>query len=131
MALLLHELVEEKPVAAILRVYGVGKDRDGVGSAPGSAAIDKGYIEELQTVTASFASMVAQFSRNVGFEDLASLIQVREEGDGSVLLTGQQSLTGRIANGARSDVLPLCDIPFVQVTRCEEELNGCMTVNSG
>ncbi|EKX32660.1 hypothetical protein GUITHDRAFT_166657 [Guillardia theta CCMP2712] len=113
-ALLLQELVEEKPVAAILRVYGAGKDRDGVGSAPGSVAIDKGYIEELQTVTASFASMVAQFSRNVGFEDLASLIQ---------------SLTGRIANGARSDVLPLCDIPFVQAKRAREMFrNGLRTV---
>eukprot|EP00960_Hanusia_phi_P047222 758309-Hanusia_phi.AAC.2 len=106
-AMLLQELVEEKPVAAILRMFGAGKDRDDGSSPPGTAnTIDKGYLEELQSIAASFASMVAQFSRNVGFEDLASLVQ---------------SLTGRIANGARSDILPLCEIPFVQVMQEEEQ----------
>jgi replicative superfamily II helicase len=49
-----------------------------------------------------FAGKVAQFAHNVGFEDLGVLFH---------------HFIGRIAFGARADVLPLCEIPWIQVAR--------------
>lgn len=52
-----------------------------------------------------FSGKVAQFALNVGYEDIGVLFQ---------------HLISRIAFGAKADILPLCEIPFVQVVRARK-----------
>jgi len=59
----------------------------------------------LQSSGAMFSGKVAQFALNVGYEDIGVLFQ---------------HLISRIAFGAKADILPLCEIPFVQVVRARK-----------
>ena len=97
LALILQDLVEEQPVGAVIAKYAPARSE-----APDSKRLTAKELQDLQSAGAMFAGKVAQFAHNVGFEDLGVLFH---------------HFIGRIAFGARADVLPLCEIPWIQVAR--------------
>ena len=97
-AMILNELVNEASFESIQNTY---SDHSVVGGGK-TARIDRGYLEELQTNSATFSHMVTNFASMVGFDDVSELLR---------------GLTGRIAFGVRPDLLPLCEIPFVKAAR--------------
>ena len=97
LALILQDLIEEQPVDAVIAKYAPARSE-----APDSKRLTARELQDLQSAGAMFAGKVAQFAHNVGFEDLGVLFH---------------HFIGRIAFGARADVLPLCEIPWIQVAR--------------
>jgi hypothetical protein len=96
LALIIHELVEERPIKSIIKIFSPDVSED----APNRQQLSSTELEDLQSSGAMFSGKVAQFALNVGYEDIAVLCQ---------------NLISRIANGAKADILPLCEIPQIQV----------------
>lgn len=91
-ALMLNDLVEERPISQVLNAYTVNRD----------SPVTRKMLADAQEQSALFAAKVSHFAENVGYADLHLLIS---------------DLISRIALGARADILPLCELPYVQVVR--------------
>ena len=126
LALIMQDLVEERSVDAVIASF---SPADSV-----SNRLTCKELEDLQASGAMFSSkvcrglslsthsptptnnslkhahthkrtQVAHFAQNVGYEDLAILCQ---------------NMIHRIANGAREDIVPLCELPAIQATRARK-----------
>ena len=100
LALIMQELVEEHPIEQVVARFSSPTSEDA-----DSKKLTPHELEDLQSSGAMFSGKVAQFAQNVGYDDMSILFN---------------HLISRIAYGARADITPLCEIPFVQVKRARK-----------